>query len=161
MALCPTCFVQQFCRRWLIVTPDEMRNPYFIIDARNFIYERKIEHTLDLAELLDELLYAVDLMEGDFRNGAWIKFDLRTDVFEVPDTAIDEDRGAVVRESILDWIEYNFGQSWTDEVNAQLHGIGKERFIVMASLARAIWWPQTRFWGERAANDNTRNGKPF
>ena len=155
MAHCPTCFAQKFCRRWLMVTPDELHNPYFVIDARNFIHGHMVRHNIKASGLLGKLLDTVSLMDGDFRNGAWARIDLPTAVFEPSDDDIDAGRGDVVRQSIIDWVEYNFGCTWDDNVNAQLHGIGRERFIVMASLARAIWWPKTQIWGVRAANDNT------
>ncbi|MBL4617744.1 MAG: hypothetical protein JKY46_08605 [Robiginitomaculum sp.] len=154
MTHCPACFAQKFCRRWLVVTPDELRNPHFVIDARNFIHGRMVRHNITPGTLLDRLLNTVSLMEGDFRNGAWGKIDLPIHVFEVPDADIDAGRGAVMRESILDWVAYNFGRAWDDRVNAQLHGIGQQRFIVIASLARAIWWQDVQMWGIRAANDN-------
>ncbi|MCF6293958.1 MAG: hypothetical protein L3J04_11250 [Robiginitomaculum sp.] len=78
MVLCPTCFTQKFCRRWLVVTPDDLRNPYFVIDARNFIHGRMVRHNITPGVLLDRLLDTVSLMEGDFRNGAWVKIDLPT-----------------------------------------------------------------------------------
>ncbi|HAQ34936.1 MAG: hypothetical protein CMF74_10005 [Maricaulis sp.] len=150
--LCPTCLTLGFCRRWLIASDEELANPHFIIDVRNYVHELDVTP----GRLLDFLLNRVSRIDGDFRNAAGLRPPLRLDLFEPSDQQIDAGKFEAVRETLRDWLRYNFGQAWGDGVQPVLFGEGKERFRVIATLVRTVYWhdPRTRMWGVRAANDN-------
>lgn len=150
--LCLECLSAQFCRRWKIVSDIELSNPYFILDARNFVHDKKIPTAL----LIDELLNALSRTTGTFKNGAWVEQDLNFELFEASETSILNGSGANERRQILDWIDYNFGRCWNEDEAPNVGRLDRERFRVIASAVRAIYWSDfsTRMWGIRAANDN-------
>jgi|GEM_PF-3904400 hypothetical protein len=151
MTQCQTCCQIGFCRRWLIVSDDELRNPYFVIDVRNYV------HWLGISpgRLLDQLLNSIARVDGDFRNPAGFRVDLNFDVFEPTDKQIDQGRYDTSKETVREWFFYNFGREWSDETQARLHGQGRERFRSIATIVRARYWGDTRVqaWGIRVAND--------
>ena len=150
--LCPNCLSQGYCRRWLIASDEDLANPYFIIDVRNYV------HGLDVTSgrLFDHLLNSLSRVEGEFRNKAGLRPSLPFELFEPSDADIDADRFEAVSESVRDWLRYNFGQAWSDDAQPVLYGAGKERFRVIATMVRALYWqdPRVPMWGVRAANDN-------
>lgn len=157
---CINCTIRNFCSRWLIVDTNDLANPDFIIDARNYTRAWMEENGATPATLVDTLLNALSHYDHDFRNAVWAPVDMCWDrLFEVPDELLftDSDDASRWRASLLEWIEWNFWREQEAGVRPQLNTpLGRARFIAITSAVRALNWgdPTVRMWGVRPANDN-------
>jgi hypothetical protein len=169
---CATCILSGFCKRWLVVGDNDLTNQRFIQDARSYIRAWMLERGGFPRELPTLVLDEFSHLNGEFRNGAWIR--VRDDyerLFESADETIlfDAHRAASERASLVEWLNEQFGRNWPedrptffqrDPKNERRFAFPGERFRWLASRVRAMDWhdnPTVRYWGERtpvAVNDN-------
>ena len=158
---CVDCMARGFCSRWLIVDDNDLAKPKFIIDARNYTRKWMKDNGITPAGLVDALLNALSRYDNDFKNAMWVSVDMGWDrLFEAPNDLLFANTGEASRwrESLLDWVEWNFWREQAAGVQPQLNSpVGRARFKIITSAVRALNWHDTavRMWGVRPANDNT------
>ena len=139
MGLCVECLSKGFCEqiRTKIVSDDELSNPDFVRDVRNFSANLSIDPTSWLEALYDMYCqypgWIVD------RNGHEQFLDLEH--FEVP----------YIREWFRDWACSPLSQ----DVRPRVRGESRERIRVLGTILRTKYPEPAMMWGVRPANDNS------
>jgi hypothetical protein len=152
MILCDACNGVGRCRKpaCCLVSDSILSNPEFIRDVRNFAASLNVPP----GDWIDFLLNEFSRFEGCIVDGRGAPVILRTEIFEPSDEVIDEDRAERFREQMTAWFRDTFCTPCPDHVKPRVRPEARERFIICATILRALYPGAAMIWGVRPANDN-------
>lgn len=148
MYCCPIC--QNFSKYVCIVSDEEMSNPTWVRDVKNFGASLGISG----ADWTDFSLNLLARLDVEFIDSCGNIVDLDIEALLPSDKEIDEDRGAAFEARIRNWFSETFCDPVPDDVIPRIRIEARERFRIVATILRAQFPCAAMMWGVRAANDN-------
>ncbi|MEZ5691654.1 MAG: hypothetical protein R3D71_08325 [Rickettsiales bacterium] len=138
-----------------LVTDEELKNPEFIRDVRDFCYQQNIEAADWIHYICNEYVaYKGSIID---ENGKEVL--LNTSVFDIDENTLfngTDEEVIAANLTIYNWIREFCRTPCSASVKPRVRAEAKERVRVLATILRASFPAEAFFWGPRgkAANDN-------